>query len=98
VADVRESPGRALMDRFRKLGASVDYHDPHVPVLPPCAGDDRAEASVALDASTVASYDCVVLATNHSSLDTDLLVRSARLIVDTRGALRTPSGAPVVHA
>ncbi len=35
VDDMRESPTFDLMDRFQKLGASIDYHDPYIPVIGP---------------------------------------------------------------
>jgi UDP-N-acetyl-D-glucosamine dehydrogenase len=47
--------------------------------------------SVALDAATLARYDCVVLATNHDAFDYGLIRRSAQLIVDTRGVYLDPA-------
>jgi len=36
----------------------------------------------------LAGYDCVLIATDHSSYDYDSLVRNAKLVVDTRNATR----------
>jgi UDP-N-acetyl-D-glucosamine dehydrogenase len=41
--------------------------------------------SVNPDAATLATFDCVVLATNHDAFDYPLIRRHAKLIVDTRG-------------
>jgi UDP-N-acetyl-D-glucosamine dehydrogenase len=42
-------------------------------------------ASVRLVPDTVASYDLVLIATNHSAFDYDLIEKYAKVIVDTRG-------------
>ena len=36
----------------------------------------------------LASYDCVLIATDHSSYDYDAIVRGSKLVVDTRNATR----------
>ena len=43
--------------------------------------------SVALTPETVAAADCVMIVTDHSSVDYHMIKRSARLVVDTRNAL-----------
>jgi UDP-N-acetyl-D-glucosamine dehydrogenase len=44
--------------------------------------------SVDLSAERLASYDCVLIATDHSGYDYDAITRDAKLIVDTRNATR----------
>ena len=41
-----------------------------------------------LTAGTVREADCVMIVTDHSSLDYGLIAANARAIVDTRNALR----------
>jgi len=98
IDDVRESPSFELIEQFRKLDAEVDYHDPHVPAthpmrhypdLPPMRSIDLTEASLA-------SYDLVVVATHHSAYDWPWIAEHAKLIVDTRGALRGVTGKATV--
>ena len=97
VDDMRESPSVELMELLRAKGAEVAYSDPHVAVFPPMREHHFALESVALDAATIASYDVLLLATSHSAFDYALLLRHARLLVDTRGVYRgiEPN---VVHA
>ena len=83
VGDLRESPSLKLLELLRAEGARVSYHDPHVATLP---GDDLA--SVPLDESTIATADCVVIATAHAALDLALVVEHADLVVDLRNAVR----------
>ena len=47
--------------------------------------------SQTFDAESIASYDCVVLATDHDKFDYALLKKSARLIVDARGKFLEPA-------
>jgi UDP-N-acetyl-D-glucosamine dehydrogenase len=54
--------------------------------------------SVDLNESTVKNYDCVVIATDHSSYDYDWIVRKSLLIVDTRGATCSMDSEKVVMA
>jgi UDP-N-acetyl-D-glucosamine dehydrogenase len=85
VDDMRESPSVKLMEILREKGAEVAYSDPHVPVFPKMREHHFALTSVRLAPETIASYDLVLLATNHSAFDYDVIEKHARVIVDTRG-------------
>jgi UDP-N-acetyl-D-glucosamine dehydrogenase len=85
VDDTRESPGVVLMDKLRSWGAQIDYSDPHVPVFPRKRGYSFALSSIPLSAETLATYDCVLIATDHDQFDWELIGQAASLLVDTRG-------------
>ncbi|KAF0811512.1 UDP-N-acetyl-D-glucosamine 6-dehydrogenase [Andreprevotia sp. IGB-42] len=85
IDDTRESPSVEIMDLLRKMGAEVHYSDPHVPVFPQMREYQFDLQSVALDADALASYDCVVLATDHDGFDYGLISGSGTPIIDTRG-------------
>ncbi|MEX0955317.1 MAG: nucleotide sugar dehydrogenase [Rhizobiaceae bacterium] len=91
VDDMRESPAVIVMELLRAKGAIVDYSDPHVPTFPRMREHQFDLSSVPLDPQSVSSYDCVVLLTDHSDFDYDMILKSAPLIVDTRGRYREPS-------
>ena len=78
IGDVRESPALKLIDLLRNAGSEVAYHDPHVPEL---AGKGLRSAPL-----EPAAYDCVVIVTEHSSIDYDHLAEEASLVVDLRNA------------
>ena len=86
VDDTRESPSLKLIELMEARGARVDYHDPHIPVIPPTRdhGPLAGRRSVPLDARTIASYDAVLIATDHDAVDYRLVVESAKVTVDTR--------------
>jgi len=90
VGDYRESPSLKLLEILNGKAKSVDYHDPFIPVLGETRdyGEFAGIRNVELTPESIASYDAVLIATDHSSIDYDELVRHARLVVDTRNATR----------
>jgi UDP-N-acetyl-D-glucosamine dehydrogenase len=91
VDDMRESPSVEIMEILRKKGAKIAYSDPHVPVFPKQRVHRFEMESIALTPESVASFDCVIVATNHSAFDYELIKRHAALIVDTRGIYQEPA-------
>ena len=82
VGDVRESPALKIISLLRDLGGDVSYHDPHVPALSEFGLVNRPLEEALNDA------DLALIVTAHPSLDHDLIVRRARLVVDLRGVTR----------
>lgn len=87
VDDMRESPSVHIMEMLRDLGAEVAYSDPNVPRFPKMREHSFDLSSVALSAETLREFDAVMLLTDHSDVDYDLVAREANLIIDTRGKL-----------
>ncbi len=88
VDDVRETPSAHLIEGLRKLGAEVDYHDPHCPGVPPMREHPELAGMKSVQLSQAADSDAVIIATNHCSIDYEKLGQIAQLIIDTRGAMR----------
>jgi UDP-N-acetyl-D-glucosamine dehydrogenase len=86
VDDMRESPSLKLMELIEARGASVDYHDPHIPELPPTRKHAplAGRCSIALTPESLDTYDAVLIATDHDKVDYRLVVEHARIVVDTR--------------
>jgi UDP-N-acetyl-D-glucosamine dehydrogenase len=80
IGDMRESPALKLIALLQNAGSDVSYHDPHVPQF-----DEHglAMSSAPLEPG---AYDCVVIVTDHSSIDYERLVDDAQLVVDLRNA------------
>jgi UDP-N-acetyl-D-glucosamine dehydrogenase len=96
IGDIRESPAFDVMHVLQQRGADLSYADPYVPVLD--ARDwpgGRALASVDLTRESLATFDCVVIVTDHRAFDWTMVAEAAPLIVDTRNALGTAAGAHV---
>jgi len=83
ISDMRESPAVKLIALLENAGADVAYHDPHVP--------EFRENGVVLTSSPLEpdAYDCVVIVTDHSTIDYEALVEDAQLVVDLRNATGT---------
>ena len=84
IDDMRESPALDVILLLKKLGADVSYSDPFVPVLKLDATQLKSQDAL----PSAREADCVVIITDHSDFDYKALLDSARLIVDTRNAMR----------
>ena len=89
VDDLRESPSLKLLELLTSRGARVDYNDPYFPALFKMRHYDFSDLrSVELTPAHLAAYDCVLIATDHSSYDYTSIVRHSELVVDSRNATR----------
>ena len=89
VDDIRESPALRIMQLLLERGAEIAYNDPHVPRLRRTRRYDWSRfSSVPLAQENLAQYDCVVIATAHSTYNFSEIARQAQLIIDTRNATR----------
>jgi UDP-N-acetyl-D-glucosamine dehydrogenase len=96
VDDERESPSYVLMDLLSERGAELDYYDPYVPVIKPTREHSHwaGKKSIEWDRATIASFDLVLIATNHSCVNYQELADWAHCIVDTRNAMSAARVAP----
>jgi len=89
VDDLRESPSLKIMQLLLERGALLDYNDPYFPQLHKMRHYDYSHMkSAPLTPHSLASYDCVVIATDHTSYDYAAIADAAKLVVDTRNATR----------
>jgi len=86
VDDIRESPSIELIHMLQEHGAVVDYNDPHVPRTHKGREHDLKMKSVPLTPANLKKYDAVLISTDHTSYDYDMVVKNAQLVVDTRNA------------
>ena len=88
IEDTRESPALAILNRLEEMGAACDYHDPYFPVMPETRDHPRlaGRVSVPLTADALGGYDAVLVTTDHTSVDYELVARAAGLVLDTRNA------------
>lgn len=98
VDDLRESPALKIIELLMDRGAQVDYHDPYFPRLPRTRRYRFDLSAVPLEARRIADYDCVLIVTDHSYYDWEMILQNARLIVDTRGVYRGRKEEKVVTA
>ena len=89
VDDPRESPAFKLMEILSQKGAVLSYNDPYIPQLPSMRHYQVPElTSQNLTPEYLASQDCLLIVTDHSSYDFSFITQHAALIIDTRNATR----------
>ena len=84
IDDVRESPALDVIMLLQRRGARITYSDPYVSELKLDGGAVKASPAEA----AVPEADCVVIITDHLSFDYKALAEHAKLVVDTRNALK----------
>ena len=89
INDERESPALRIMDMVIQKGGIVDYYDPFIPEVK--TNDGISLKSIEFAAQTIEEADCVVLTTNHSSINIELIKEHAILIVDMRNMVTEQS-------
>ncbi|HSJ14127.1 MAG TPA: nucleotide sugar dehydrogenase [Longimicrobiales bacterium] len=95
IDDMRESPALEIIIQLQRRGADVRYHDPYCAII---ADDGHTEIaglpmkSVALSPQILAATDCVVIVTDHTTVDYQAVADHARLVVDGRGCMRGITG------
>jgi len=88
IDDTRESPSLKIIELLAEWGASVDFNDPYIAKTKKMRKYDLRKNSVPLTEKTLKNYDCVVIATDHSCYDYELILKHSSLVVDTRNATK----------
>ena len=96
IDDVRESPALDVLAVLKQKGARLSYHDPYVPKLAAKDWPGGVDlTSVPLSPDAIVKADCVVVVTDHKVIDYAAIQRLAKLVVDTRNAVK--GAFPNVH-
>ena len=88
IDDVRESPALAIIEKLREMGGEVAYHDPYIPEIRLESESHDKLTSVELTEARVSQSDCVVIVTDHQTIDYGWVAERAALLLDTRNATR----------
>jgi nucleotide sugar dehydrogenase len=89
IDDWRESPSLEVIHLLRERGVTVEWHDP---VVPEIDFHGQVEQSVPLTEQTVAEADLILIATDHTTVDYDMVVKNAKGVLDTRNATKNVAG------
>src|SRR5215468_8731370 len=83
--DIRESPALEVLRGLSEKGARIYYADPYVPSI---ELSGKIIESVQLTPDTLKFMDCVVVLTEHSAFEYEMVATYSPLILDCRNALR----------
>jgi nucleotide sugar dehydrogenase len=89
IDDWRESPSLEVIHLLRERGVTVEWHDP---VVPEIDFHGKVEHGVPLTEQTVAEADLILIATDHTTVDYDMVVKNAKGVLDTRNATKNVAG------
>lgn len=94
VDDMRESPSLTLLEMLESRGATVEYYDPYIPVVPYDHDHPEYEGrkSIEWNTESLKKYDAALIATDHDNVDYDVLLKNIPVAVDTRNATHMISG------
>jgi UDP-N-acetyl-D-glucosamine dehydrogenase len=84
VRDARNSPAAEVISGLVGRGATVVYHDPHVPTFRDAAG----ESHTSVDLDEVLAADATVVVTAHAAIDFEAVYGRTNLVVDTVNSSR----------
>ena len=85
ISDVRESPALDIIHLLARMGAVISYCDPYVTEI---KDNGISLKSSPFSAATMRKADCVLVVTDHSVFDYEMVARESKAIVDTRNALK----------
>ncbi len=94
VSDVRESPAIDIIHLLQERGAVVQFHDPCVEDL---SHEGILLQNTPFSAELLREMDCVIVVTHHDVFDWDMVAAEARLVVDTRHAIKVKGAGRVVY-
>ena len=101
VDDPRESPSFRLLELLGELNADLSYVDPHISRLPKMRSFKVPELeSGMLTSEYLETLDAVVISTDHTAFDYQLISDHATLVIDTRNSMAEtrPSLARIIKA
>jgi UDP-N-acetyl-D-glucosamine dehydrogenase len=90
INDDRESPSYRLMEKLEEAGATVDYNDPFVPVIPKTR--KHAGYTGRRSVPVTKNHDLLLIATAHEEYKKMNLLSLNVPIVDTRNIIKEKNG------
>jgi len=85
ISDLRDSPAIKVYEILKPKIGYLKYYDPYVPSV---VISGEIVRSIKLSAAEIKRYDAVLILTDHSRVDYELIVKNARLIIDTRNVIK----------
>lgn len=86
IDDYRESPAIDLIDILKESGAATDYYDPYIDNFK--HGGKIYKGITAITPENISEYDLVVIATDHTTVDYEMVQSNSKAIFDTKNAMK----------
>jgi len=89
IIDLRESPALEVIKKLEEEGAIISYYDPYVPKF--INRTKEYKSLIELNPKEIKDKDIIIVTTDHSKIDYDMVVKNAKAIFDTRNAIKNNS-------
>ena len=94
IKDLRKSPALDIIEILLKNKCLVSYYDPLIPYL---KLNHINLKSINFNNKNLRKFDCVVIATDHSAIDYQSILKNAKVIFDTRNIFKDTNSGKVVR-
>ena len=89
INDLRESPALEIIKKFEEEGAIVSYYDPYIAEF---TNEGKEYKSLSkLSEEEIKEKDIVIITTDHSKVDYEMVADNAKAVFDTRNAIKDDS-------
>ena len=95
VDDCRESPAIRIMEKLDKDKFSINYYDPYIKNIN--LNNKDLFSLDNLDFKKIKNYEAVIITTDHSKINYNLILKKSNMIFDTRGVYKNSNLAKVIH-
>tara|TARA_Y100001936_G_C16091483_1_gene686620 strand:+ start:6101 stop:7408 length:1308 start_codon:yes stop_codon:yes gene_type:complete len=85
VDDVRESPSMEIINKLSALKANIFFNDPFFDKFPQTRKLNLDIPYLEISKKILNDMDLVLLSTDHDQFDYQLILKEAKMIIDTRG-------------
>ena len=89
IDDLRESPALEVIKKLEQEGAIVFYYDPYIPKFINNGKEYRSLGK--LSEEEIKEKDIIIITTNHSTIDYEMVAKNAKAVFDTRNAIKLNS-------
>ena len=95
INDIRESASVKIYKKIRLIkNTTVDFYDSYIKSI---MINKKSIDSIDINYKKLKEYDCVVVLTDHSNLDYNLIKKYSKKIIDTRGVFKFSSSDKILH-
>jgi UDP-N-acetyl-D-glucosamine dehydrogenase len=88
INDYRESPALKIIEQLKEEGADLVFYDPYIKLMQKPDGSIIQIDWVDLSEGELRKSDCVLIITDHSDIDYEMVVNSTNIVVDARNATK----------
>ena len=95
VDDCRESPAIQMMEKLDKDQFNISYYDPYIENIN--LNKKTLFSLNKLNFKQFKNYEAVIITTDHSKINYNLILKNSKIIFDTRGVYKDSNQSKIIH-